>query len=139
DILSDADLVFVRDETLDALISQHAAVRLMQAVSAYTRDGSLFSVDARLRPHGTAGELAVTPAELSRYFETEAQAWEALTWTKLRFVCGAEEICRDVFAARERLLERWAEAKNFSVSLVEVRQRLEKSDDPDSLRTGAGA
>jgi glutamate-ammonia-ligase adenylyltransferase len=138
DILSDADLVFVRSEGVNSVVAQDAAVRLMQSLSAYTREGSMFPVDARLRPHGNAGELVVVPAELLRYFETEAQSWEALTWTKVRFLCGAEDICEQVFGAAEALFRRWRVTADFAASLLEMRARLERADEADSIRTGVG-
>ena len=64
----------------------------MHALAAYTREGTLFAVDARLRPRGGEGELVITPGELERYLAEEAQPWEALTYTKLRFVAGAKAI-----------------------------------------------
>ena len=62
---------------------------LMQALSAYTQDGMVFPVDARLRPQGGDGELVFSPTRLAAYFENEAQPWEALSYTKVRFVGGS--------------------------------------------------
>ena len=61
DLLSDADLLFVRDDrTGSREPATKAAEQLMEALSAYTRDGTVFPVDARLRPRGAEGELVVT-------------------------------------------------------------------------------
>ena len=65
---------------------------MMEALTAYTRDGTVFPVDARLRPHGREGELIVTPTQLAAYFEGEAKPWEALTYLKMRYVAGDQEI-----------------------------------------------
>jgi glutamate-ammonia-ligase adenylyltransferase len=59
DLLSDADLLFVREEGLPAEAAIRAAGQIMQALSAYTREGTVFPVDARLRPRGSEGELVV--------------------------------------------------------------------------------
>jgi glutamate-ammonia-ligase adenylyltransferase len=138
DILSDADLVFVRAEALDVGGATTAATHLMQSLSAYTRDGTLFPVDARLRPRGNDGELVVISRELLRYFETEAQPWEALTWTKLRLVHGWRTLHDEVVSARQCLLTRFAADHELTASLLYMREQLERSDDPASLRTGAG-
>src|SRR6266480_4900810 len=37
------------------------------------------------KKRGGEGELLVTPAQMDAYFGQEAQAWEALMYTKLRF------------------------------------------------------
>ena len=68
----------------------------MEALTAYTRDGTVFPVDARLRPHGREGELIVTPAQLETYFRDEAKPWEALTYLKLRYVAGDRELAEHV-------------------------------------------
>ena len=69
-----------------------AAEQMMQALAAYTRNGMVFPVDTRLRPRGSEGELLVTPAQLAAYFEHEAQPWEALMYTKLRYVAGSRTL-----------------------------------------------
>jgi glutamate-ammonia-ligase adenylyltransferase len=138
DILSDADLVFVRDEALDAECAAASAAALMQALSAYTKDGTLFPVDARLRPHGSAGSLVITAAELLRYFEAEAEPWEALTWTKLRSLHGPADVREQVFSAAGKLFQRFARSCEFVPALRHVRERLERSDDPENFRTGPG-
>ena len=65
---------------------------MMHALSAYTRDGTVFSLDARLRPRGGEGELLSNPTQLTAYFEHEAQPWEALMYTKMRFLAGSQTL-----------------------------------------------
>jgi glutamate-ammonia-ligase adenylyltransferase len=110
----------------------------MQSLSAYTRDGTLFPVDARLRPHGSAGSLVITAAELQRYFESEAEPWEALTWTKLNSLHGPVEVRERVFSAAGALFKRVARSGDFMSALRHMRERLERSDEPDNIRTGPG-
>ena len=50
------------------------AAQMMDALTAYTHDGTVFPVDARLRPHGREGELIVTPTQLAAYFQRRGQA-----------------------------------------------------------------
>ncbi len=68
DLLSDADVLFVCDECCDKEEMRRVAERMMEALTSYTRDGTVFPVDARLRPHGREGELIVTPTQLAAYF-----------------------------------------------------------------------
>ncbi|HYY69234.1 MAG TPA: hypothetical protein VE734_05840, partial [Terriglobales bacterium] len=81
DLASDADLLFVRDEQANPAPLAKVAEQMVEALAAYTQDGTLFPVDLRLRPRGTEGELLVTPQSLVAYFSTDAQPWEALTYT----------------------------------------------------------
>ena len=112
----------------------------MQTLAAYTQDGLVFPVDARLRPHGAEGELLVTPQQLESYFSSEAQPWEALTYTKIRLVAGSAELGRRALAAVESLFARFADHDGFAEAVREMRQRLQDASAPEkSIRTSAGA
>jgi glutamate-ammonia-ligase adenylyltransferase len=128
DIASDADLLFLREAETDADTARTVAEKLIHALAAYTREGSIFAVDARLRPHGKEGELVITPAQLERYLADEAQPWEALTYTKLRFVAGREELALSVLPMVESRILKLASATGFAQAVVEMRTRLEKSN-----------
>jgi glutamate-ammonia-ligase adenylyltransferase len=141
DLLSDADLVFLRKESTDAHAARRAAVRLVEVLSAYTQHGAVFPVDARLRPHGGEGELVQTPQQLLAYFEREAHAWEALTYVKSRFVGrpAFSSLAEQANAAVDALLRRFAAASDFAVQAGEMRLRLERSSgDATNLKTGPG-
>ena len=138
DLLSDADVLFVRDERVDAHSMQRNAERVMETLTAYTRAGTVFPVDARLRPHGREGELVITPRQLSAYFEHEAQPWEALTYLKLRFVAGDRGLGQRTVELSRQSIAEIARRGNFVASLAEMRNRLEVSEAPPSYKTGAG-
>jgi glutamate-ammonia-ligase adenylyltransferase len=113
---------------------------MMQALSAYTQEGMVFPVDARLRPRGAEGELLVTPAHLEKYLASEAQPWEALMYTKLRPICGDAELARRACAVAETVFTRFAGDANFATAVRQMRQRLEDASAPDkSIRTSPGA
>ncbi len=125
DLLSDADLIFVRNPDVDPVQAFKQVEEVVNALGAYTREGAMFEVDLRLRPHGREGELVCTPAEVLSYFEREAQPWEALTYTKLRFVAGdeagAQSLHKEVMA---RIA--WIAARdNFVTAIREMRGKLE--------------
>ena len=128
DLLSDADLLFVCEESCDRLALSKAAELIMQTLAAYTRDGMVFPVDARLRPRGEEGELLVTPSQLEAYFENEAQAWEALVYTKLRCVAGSRPVAERAVDATRRLFGRFASDPQFSASVRAMRKKLEEAE-----------
>ncbi|PYV66639.1 MAG: hypothetical protein DMG97_29115 [Acidobacteria bacterium] len=137
DLLSDADLLFVSDPAGDRRLLTKSAEQIMQTLAAYTQDGLVFPVDARLRPHGAEGELLVTPQQLGSYL---SQPWEALTYTKLRPVAGSAELGRRALAAVESLFARFADHDGFAEAVREMRQRLQDASAPEkSIRTSAGA
>lgn len=131
DLLSDADLVFVRDEALESPLAVQFAERLMQTLAAYTREGTVFAVDTRLRPHGGEGELVITVPQLREYFRREASPWEALSFTKLRFVGGTEEVGQAALDAVHELSSRYAADPAFVTAIRDMRRRLEQSAGPE--------
>ena len=138
DLLSDADVLFVCDECCNNQQMRRAAELMMEALTAYTRDGTVFPVDARLRPHGREGELIVTPAQLAAYFEDEAKPWEALTYLKLRHVAGEAEIAERALQAVQEGIRQVAAQPNFCAELSAVRTKVERSETGPNIKTGPG-
>lgn len=138
DLLSDADVLFVADESTNREEARGAAERMMESLTAYTRDGTVFPVDARLRPQGREGELVTTPGQLSNYFSREAKPWEAITYLRLRFVCGSYVVGEEGLAVVRDGIAKVAGRPEFASELGEMRLRLEASDQSPNLKTGAG-
>jgi glutamate-ammonia-ligase adenylyltransferase len=139
DIASDADLLFVRAPEADEEEARLDAERLVHALAAYTREGSLFAVDARLRPHGGAGELVVNAAQVERYLAEEAQPWEALTYSKLRFVAGRKDVAALLLPLVWHQIVEIAFRPGFAAAVKEMRSRLEKSNRyPNSFKLAGG-
>jgi glutamate-ammonia-ligase adenylyltransferase len=140
DVLSDADVLFVSEEVKDRETLTKAAEQMMQALAAYTRHGMVFPVDARLRPRGGEGELVVTPPQLQAYFEQEAQPWEALMYTKLRFLVGEHDLAERTLSATKTLFRRFADDPTFLRAVREMRVKLETADGIEkSFKTSVGA
>ena len=137
DLCSDADLLFVREEQEDGENATRAAERLIHALAAYTQDGTAFPVDTRLRPHGAEGELVLTVPQLETYFAREAQAWEAVTYTKLRFLAGNRGVAERAITTVNLLLERFAQEAGFREALQGMRRKLEGSGGAD-FKTAPG-
>jgi [glutamine synthetase] adenylyltransferase / [glutamine synthetase]-adenylyl-L-tyrosine phosphorylase len=138
DLLSDADVLFVCDESCAQEEMRLIAAQVMDALTAYTLDGTVFSVDARLRPHGREGELIVTPTQLAAYFQDEAKPWEALTYLKLRHVAGDGEVGNRALAAVHHGIAGIAARPDFHSELQDVRLRLERSETTANFKTGPG-
>jgi glutamate-ammonia-ligase adenylyltransferase len=98
----------------------------------------VFPIDARLRPHGREGELIVTLAQLESYFRDEAKPWEALTYMKLRHVAGDPILANQAITTVRAGIAGLATRAEFDGELSEVRTRLERSESPQNLKTGAG-
>jgi glutamate-ammonia-ligase adenylyltransferase len=138
DLLSDADVLFVCDERCAQGEMRRVAALLMDALTSYTSDGTVFPVDARLRPHGREGELIVTPMQLASYFQDEAKPWEALTYLKLRYVAGDREVGNRALEAARGGIVKIADSSDFDSELQDVRLRLERSETTANFKTGPG-
>jgi glutamate-ammonia-ligase adenylyltransferase len=139
DVLSDADLLFVAEESVHRESAHLAAQQIVAAFTLYTREGAMFAVDTRLRPHGNAGELVSTPSQLRAYFAEEAEPWEALTYLRLRYVAGNRTLGdATVQAVREVLLPATLQTANFAPALREVRKKLEPPAQRPNFKTGPG-
>ena len=140
DVLSDVDLLFVCGEDYNREYLTRISEQMMQALAAYTRDGMVFPVDARLRPaRGGRGQLLVTPTQLDVYFEHEAQSWEALTYTKLRYVAGSRRLAQRASTATRVLFQRFAADASFPQAIREMRAKVEAVEAPElNFKTSPG-
>jgi glutamate-ammonia-ligase adenylyltransferase len=138
DVASDADLLFLHDESTDNKTAARAAEQTMEALASYTREGTVFAVDPRLRPRGAEGELVTAPKALAQYFAGEAHAWEALTYTKLRFVAGNEALGEQAIAAVEKGLQRFSADPALAEEVRAMRTKLERSDNAANFKVAAG-
>lgn len=139
DLLSDADVLFICEEDCERAPLLRAAEQIMQALAAYTRDGMVFPIDTRLRPHGGDGELLISPTQLQRYFRQDAQPWEALMYTKLRLVAGAWSLGDRARNATSPLFDRFSENPGFAASVREMRAKLENAESgAPSLKSSPG-
>lgn len=86
---SDLDVVFITDAKIKNLAKlQGLAVELMDLVSRRTDKGTVFRVDARLRPDGEKGLLVNTLVAYEEYYRRRAQLWEIQSLTRTRPVAG---------------------------------------------------
>lgn len=142
---SDLDLVFVYSgdaavESGMAPSEYYAALaaKVIQCLKGHTRYGRLYDIDARLRPDGKKGVLAVSRRRLSEYYLTEAQPWERLALTKVRYVAGDETFSREVETeARELAFSLPLTAETLK-ALGETRKKVIKAAAPRDLKRAEG-
>ncbi|MFB3922817.1 MAG: hypothetical protein ACE145_13920 [Terriglobia bacterium] len=144
DLGSDADLIFVAARgTPREVIGEltRLAERTIEVLSSYTRDGTVFAVDTRLRPRGQEGELVVTEDGLLSYVQESAQVWEAMTYLKACPVAGDVEMAGGmVKRLGEAVLERFSGHRQLELELQEMRRRLEREVlvPPSNTKTAPG-
>ncbi|WGX99453.1 bifunctional [glutamine synthetase] adenylyltransferase/[glutamine synthetase]-adenylyl-L-tyrosine phosphorylase [Nocardioides sp. L-11A] len=84
--VSDVDVLFVHEG--DERVAARLAAQLMQVCADHTAEGTIWPVDAALRPEGRAGPLSRTLASHQSYYERWAEPWEFQALLKARPVAG---------------------------------------------------
>lgn len=143
DLASDADLIFVipNRDAAETPFWTRTAEKLIDILSAYSGDGRIFAVDARLRPNGREGALVQTEGAFRKYFERGAQAWEGMAYMKSHPVAGDLSYAGEFLNALQDLdWRRYGQSGRSRVDLRRMRARLEKEiGDSNPLKAGVGA
>ena len=124
---ADLDLVFVSDarKTEQAGNVERFAQELVKRLQAVTPRGRLYDVDLRLRPEGKNAPLVTEIESYLKYLLKRASLWERQSLTRLRFVCGREEIGRAVLDSAERFVYETPLPDRWTESLVSMRKAME--------------
>lgn len=143
DLGSDADLLFVLPdpESREHQFWTRVAARMIDRVSAYTREGFMFTIDTRLRPNGREGELVQLESSYKEYFTSRAEAWEGISYMKSRSVAGqAERATQFLNELQEVDWRRYGQSGRSQKELRHMRllclQREQGSENP--LKAGFG-
>ncbi|THA51148.1 bifunctional [glutamine synthetase] adenylyltransferase/[glutamine synthetase]-adenylyl-L-tyrosine phosphorylase [Streptomyces sp. A1136] len=128
--VSDVDVIFVGDATkaTDEGEAVQAATRLashlMRICSETTVEGTIWPVDANLRPEGRNGPLVRTLASHLAYYQRWAKTWEFQALLKARAVAGDPELGAQYIEAITPLVWQAAERENFVADVQKMRRRV---------------
>jgi [glutamine synthetase] adenylyltransferase / [glutamine synthetase]-adenylyl-L-tyrosine phosphorylase len=131
--VSDVDVIFVAepvsgdvaDEGAALAVATQLATALIRACSASTAEGTLWPVDAALRPEGKNGPLVRTVASHLQYYERWAKTWEFQALLKARPVAGDADLGRAYLDAVSPLVWQAASRDNFVEDVQAMRRRVE--------------
>ncbi len=96
----------------------------MRICSDHTPEGTIWPVDANLRPEGKSGHLVRTVASHRGYYERWAKTWEFQALLKARPVAGDLALGREYTAAVEPLVWQAAEREGFVADVQAMRRRV---------------
>ncbi|WP_059008916.1 bifunctional [glutamine synthetase] adenylyltransferase/[glutamine synthetase]-adenylyl-L-tyrosine phosphorylase [Streptomyces specialis] len=131
--VSDVDVIFVGDpaegvEEGPALqAATRLAARMMRICSDTTAEGTIWPVDANLRPEGRNGPLVRTLSSHLAYYRRWAKTWEFQALLKARPVAGDLTLGGDYCAAVAPLVWQVSERENFVADVQQMRRRVEES------------
>ncbi|MEO8106727.1 MAG: bifunctional [glutamine synthetase] adenylyltransferase/[glutamine synthetase]-adenylyl-L-tyrosine phosphorylase [Actinomycetes bacterium] len=129
--VSDVDVVYVvepagvSDEASATRIGDRLAAALARACSTVTAEGSLWEVDAGLRPEGKSGALTRTLASHVAYYHRWAKTWEFQALLKARAVAGDLGLGREYVQALAPMVWEASAREGFVADVQRMRRRVE--------------
>ncbi|MFE3069846.1 bifunctional [glutamine synthetase] adenylyltransferase/[glutamine synthetase]-adenylyl-L-tyrosine phosphorylase [Streptomyces sp. NPDC059247] len=128
--VSDVDVIFVgepvegADEGKAVQAATRLAAHLMRICSETTVEGTIWPVDANLRPEGRNGPLVRTLSSHLAYYQRWAKTWEFQALLKARPVAGDPELGTQYIDAVSPLVWHAAERENFVTDVQRMRRRV---------------
>ncbi|MET9252925.1 bifunctional [glutamine synthetase] adenylyltransferase/[glutamine synthetase]-adenylyl-L-tyrosine phosphorylase [Streptomyces sp. NPDC048182] len=131
--VSDVDVIFVAEPAEDTDGADEAkamraatalASHLMRICSETTIEGSIWPVDANLRPEGRNGPLVRTLSSHLAYYQRWAKTWEFQALLKARPVAGDPALGAEYVAALQPLVWQAADRENFVPDVQKMRRRV---------------
>ena len=145
---SDLDLIFVLEADGstaggDSSVPNEQFVsevvrRLLKALAGGGSGTTLYTVDTRLRPHGSSGPLVVALDAFRDYFRGPAQLWERLALTRARSIYSTGGFGRVVGEAIREALTAPAPSEALAPGVVAMRRRLEEKHARHNVKRGYG-
>lgn len=152
---SDLDVVFLYDgegatrhfrslrKLADTTTNQHffsqLGQRIIKVVTYMGPYGRLYDLDARLRPTGRNGPLAVSLQEFERYFASgQGQLWERQALCKARPVFGTNAAQQRTMQVVHEVISQPPWQPDNAREIRQMRRRLEETASPRNLKRGPG-
>ena len=128
--VSDVDVIFVHEPADGAdpdralRVATQLASNLMRVCSEQTAEGTIWPVDAALRPEGKSGPLTRSLASHQGYYERWASTWEFQALLKARAVAGDLDLGRQFVAMVQPMVWQAIERDGFVEDTQAMRRRV---------------
>ncbi|GAA4382056.1 bifunctional [glutamine synthetase] adenylyltransferase/[glutamine synthetase]-adenylyl-L-tyrosine phosphorylase [Nocardioides caricicola] len=148
--VSDVDVIFAHapteagedDDAGTLRAATQLASHLIRICSDHTAEGTIWQVDAALRPEGKAGPLTRTIASHRGYYERWAKTWEFQALLKARPVAGDLELGQEFVDETTPMVWSAAERDGFVEDTQAMRRRVVEhipaKDAERQLKLGSG-
>jgi glutamate-ammonia-ligase adenylyltransferase len=129
---SDLDLVFLYQSPESDYTAQEMyallAKRMINWLTAFTSTGSLFEIDTRLRPNGSAGFLVTNVQAFKKYQMREgdnaAWVWEHQALTRARFSAGNPLVGVEFDSVRCDVLSQKRNIDDLRIEILDMRRKV---------------
>uniref|UniRef100_A0AAU2VXX9 Bifunctional glutamine synthetase adenylyltransferase/adenylyl-removing enzyme n=1 Tax=Streptomyces sp. NBC_00008 TaxID=2903610 RepID=A0AAU2VXX9_9ACTN len=128
--VSDVDVIFVAEpadgaeESAAIPAATRLAAHMMRICSDTTAEGTIWPVDANLRPEGRNGPLVRTLSSHLAYYQRWAKTWEFQALLKARPVAGDPALGAEYVDAVSPLVWQAADRENFVPDVQKMRRRV---------------
>src|SRR5216117_1578718 len=130
---SDVDLLFLYSEEgqLTPHISYHEffnrlGKRILETFSTPHPAGSLFRIDLRLRPEGSAGPLARSLESMENYYAGFGETWERLALVKARGIGGSRELAYEFLRQHQPFIYPKSATSDLLDEIASIKRRIER-------------
>lgn len=130
-VISDVDVLYLAEPRDDACSPQEAvaigtklAGALTRACTAHTAAGTIWQIDAALRPEGKAGALVRTMAGMRSYYQEWAKNWEFQAMLKARAMAGDLDLAQEFVDLVWPMVWRVGERPDFVPEAQAMRRRV---------------
>jgi glutamate-ammonia-ligase adenylyltransferase len=112
----------------------------VRAMATPTALGPLYELDARLRPNGNKGPLALSLENFKQYWrDGQLQDWERLALTRARVVAGDEHVAeRALHLIHSAVYSPLKDPQTLAHEALAMRKRLAETAEKDDLKRGPG-
>jgi glutamate-ammonia-ligase adenylyltransferase len=129
---SDLDIIFLYQAEESDYTAQEIyallAKRMINWLTAFTSTGSLFEIDTRLRPNGSAGFLVTNAEAFKKYQLREgdnaAWVWEHQALTRARFSAGSPGVGIFFDSVRFEVLSQKRNIDQLRTEILEMRRKV---------------
>src|SRR6266496_999150 len=130
---SDVDLLFLYGEEgqLTPHISYHEffnrlGKKILETFSTPHPAGSLFRIDLRLRPEGSAGPLARSLESMENYYSGFGETWERLALIKAREIAGSRELAYEFLRQHQPFIYPKSATPDLLDEIASIKHRIER-------------
>jgi [glutamine synthetase] adenylyltransferase / [glutamine synthetase]-adenylyl-L-tyrosine phosphorylase len=130
---SDVDLLFLYSDEgqLTPHISYHQFFnrlgnKILETFSKPHPAGSLFRVDLRLRPEGSAGPLARSLESMENYYAGFGETWEQIALIKARGIAGSRELAYDFLRLHQPFIYPKSATPDLLQEIANIKHRIER-------------
>ena len=130
---SDVDLLFLYSDEgeLTPHISYHEffnrlGKRILETFSTPHGAGSLFRVDLRLRPEGSAGPLARSLESMENYYAGFGETWERIALIKTRGIAGSRELAYEFSRQHQSFIYPKSTTRDLLDEIAHIKHRIER-------------